>query len=145
MCKYKPISSEKRFLMALYTWSIVHQSWTSLICSPSSFLKPNLVSLGMLSGWWSCPQGGVKFKFLYWIHVYDDNFNPRRILWCIVLILLYTFMVSSLCLRNYFEQMIGHLGIIQLSMCEELVCVFLHYSIIRVWGTRMCILLCSIW
>ena len=34
-------------------------------------------------------------------HVCDDNFILRRLFCCIVLIIMYTFMVSSLCMKNY--------------------------------------------
>jgi len=142
-----PILSGRRFLMASYTWRIVHPPWTPLICSPNPSWKLSFVSLGMISGWWSCPQGGVKFEFLCWIHVYDDNFTPRRIFCYIVLILLYTFMVSSLCMRNllykFLEQKVGQSSIVQLSMCEELLCIFWHCSVIHMQGTLMCILFCS--
>ena len=58
----------------------------------------------------------------------DDNFTPKRILCCIVLILLYTFVVSSLCMRNllykFMSNIIDYPSTIQLSIWEELVCAY---------------------
>ena len=42
--------------------------------------------------------------------------------------------------QNFKSKKIGQSSTIQLSMCEELLCVFWHYSIIHVWGTLMCLL-----
>ena len=73
----------------------------------------------------------------------DDNFTHKRLLCCIMLILLYTFVVSSLCVRNllykFMNNIIDYLstvqlsiwrnsyvsfGTIQLSTCEELICAY---------------------
>jgi len=105
-------------------------------------LKLSSVSLGMLSGWWICPQGEwslnscVEFMFVMTTSFLGGFFC------CVVLSLLYTFMVSLLCVRNlyifwqfywsyfalfsypYMRSSCVFFGIVQLFMCEEVVCAF---------------------
>jgi len=52
------------------------------------------------------------------------------------LVVHYTFVVSSLYVRNllykfFLRKKIGQSSTIQLSMCEELLCVFWHYLVIH--------------
>ena len=58
----------------------------------------------------------------------DDNFTPKRILCCIMLILFYTFLVSSLYMRKllykFMSNIINDPSTVQLSIWEELVCAY---------------------